>query len=160
MAYDPLTNTIYSVSDGAKANVARYHYQPDGDTGQGLVSTTAEFIGDAGGCGLGGNFPWAVALGPDGNIYVSFKLNGNLVRVIAPSSANVPCSNFQVMGSTADTRRGLSLAWVGHDLWGSDIRGLWQIINADGCFTPANGNTPCHAVTKLETLVNGAVALV
>src|SRR5262249_20875927 len=53
MAYDPLTNTIYSVSDGAKANVARYHFLPDGDSGQGLVSTTAEFLGDSGGCGLG-----------------------------------------------------------------------------------------------------------
>ena len=68
MAYDPLTNTIYSVNDGAKGqNVARYHFLPDGDSGQGLVSATAEFLGDGGGCGLGGNFPWALALGPDGN---------------------------------------------------------------------------------------------
>lgn len=159
MAYDPLTNTIYSVSDGAKANVARYHFLPDGDSGQGLVSTTAEFLGDGGGCGLGGNFPWALALGPDGNLYVDFKLNGNIVRVISPSSISVPCSNVQVMGSTADARRGLTLAWVGHDLWGSDIRGLWRILGADQCFTPANGNTPCHGVTILKTLIAGAFAM-
>lgn len=160
LAYDPLTNTIYSVSDGAKGqNVARYHFLPDGDSGQGLVSTTAEFLGDGGGCGLGGSFPWALALGPDGNLYVDFKLNGNIVRIISPSSASVPCSNIQVMGSTADARRGLTLAWVGHDLWGSDIRGLWHILSADQCFTPANGNTPCHGVTNLKTLISGAFAM-
>jgi uncharacterized repeat protein (TIGR01451 family) len=159
MTYDPLTNTIYSVSDGAKANVARFHFLPDGDSGQGLVSTTAEFLGDGGGCGMAGNFPWALALGPDGNLYIDFKLNGNIVRVISPSSISVPCSNFQVMGSTADARRGLTLAWIGHDLWGSDIRGLWRILNADQCFTPASGNTPCHGVTILKTQITGAFAM-
>jgi len=159
LAYDPLTNTIYSVSDGNGANVARYHYLPAGDSGQGLLSPTAEFLGDANGCGLGGSFPWALALGPDGGLYIDFKLNGNVVRVISPSSATVPCSNVVVMGTTADARRGLSIAWVGHDLWGSDIRGLWQIQNADQCFTPANGNSPCHGVTKLKTQITGAFAM-
>ncbi len=157
--FDPLTNTIYSVSDGNGANVARYHFLPDGDSGLGLVSTTAEFVGDANGCGLGGSFPWALALGPDANLYVSFKLNGNLVRVISPSSQIVPCSNIGVMGTTADARRGLSVAWIGHDLWGSDIRGMWQILNADQCATPATGNAPCHAITKLKTVIAGAFAM-
>jgi uncharacterized repeat protein (TIGR01451 family) len=159
LAYDSLTNTIYSASDGAKANVARYHFLPGGDSGQGLLSTTAEFIGDAGGCGLAGNFPWAVAMGPDTNLYISFKISGNIIRVISAASATVPCSNFVVMGSTPDNRKGLSLAWIGHDLWGSDGRGLFEISNADHCTTPANGNTPCHGTTKLETLVTGAVAM-
>jgi uncharacterized repeat protein (TIGR01451 family) len=160
LAYDPLTNTIYSVSDGNGANVARYHFLPDGDSGQGLVSTTAEFLGDANGCGLGGSFPWALALGPDADLYVVFKLNGNIVRVISPSSAVVPCSNFVVMGTTADARRGLAIAWVGHDLWGSDVRGMWQIQNADQCLTPVNGNAPCHGTTKLKTLLTNEVAVI
>ncbi|HET9365131.1 MAG TPA: fibronectin type III domain-containing protein [Candidatus Angelobacter sp.] len=161
LANDPLTNTLYSVNNGAKAsNVARYHFLPDGDSGQGLMSTTAEFLGDAGGCGLGGNFPWALALGPDGNLYIVFKLNGNIVRVVAPSSTAVPCSNVQVMGSTADARRGLAIAWIGHDLWGSDVRGPFTIANADQCFTPANGNTPCHGTTVLKTLLTNQIALI
>src|SRR6185437_3331090 len=160
LAYDSTTNTIYSVSNLTKANVARYHFLPDGDNGQGLVSTTAEFLGDTGGCGLGGNFPWALSLGPDGNLYIDFKLNGNIARVVSPTSAVIPCSNVQVMGSTADARRGLSIAWVGHDLWGSDIRGVWRIGNADQCFTPANGNTPCHATTMLKTLLTNQIALI
>jgi uncharacterized repeat protein (TIGR01451 family) len=157
LAYDPLTNTLYSVSDGTKANVARYHYQPDGDSGQGLMSATAEFLGDAGGCGLSGNFPWALSLGPDSNLYISFKTSGNIIRVISPASAVVPCSNVIVMGSTPDNRRGLGLTWIGHDLWGSDIRGLFNIPNADQCSTPANGNSPCHGTTKLQTLVGGGL---
>src|SRR5262249_41145590 len=28
MVFDPLTNTIYSVNDGNKSNVARFHYDP------------------------------------------------------------------------------------------------------------------------------------
>jgi uncharacterized repeat protein (TIGR01451 family) len=160
LAYDQLTNTLYSVSDGAKANVARYHYLPDGDSGLGLMNSAAEFLGDTNGCGLAGNFPWAVAMGPDTNLYVSFKISGNIIRVLSPSSTTVPCSNFVVMGSTPDNRKGLSLAWIGHDLWGSDGRGLFNIANADQCSTPANGNSPCHGVNKLETLVTGAVALV
>ncbi len=161
LASDPLTNTLYSVNNGAKAsNVARYHFLPDGDSGQGLMSTTAEFLGDGGGCGLGGNFPWALALGPDGNLYIVFKLNGNIVRVISPSSVSVPCSNVQVMGSTADARRGLAIAWIGHDLWGSDVRGPWTIANADQCFTPANGKTPCHGTTVLKTLLSNQIALI
>lgn len=159
LAYDPLTNTIYSVSDGNAANVARYHFLPDGDTGQGLVSATAEFLGDANGCGLSGSFPWALALGPDANLYVTFKTSGNLVRVIAPQSDVVPCSNMQVMGSTPDARRGLAISFVGHDMWGADIRGLFNIPNADQCFSPANNFTPCKGTTRLKTLIPGVFTL-
>jgi uncharacterized repeat protein (TIGR01451 family) len=159
MAYDPLTNTIYSVEDQGGANVARYHFLPDGDAGQGLVSPAAEFLGDANGCGLVGSFPWALALGPDGNLYISFKTSGNLVRVMSPSSASVPCSNVQVMGTTPDTRRGLGISFVGHDIWGADIRGLFRISNADQCFTPADNFTPCHGTTLLKTLIPGVFTL-
>jgi uncharacterized repeat protein (TIGR01451 family) len=160
MVFDPLTNTIYSVDDGGAANVARFHFQPDGDSGQGLVSATVDVLGDNGGCGLGGNFPWAVALGPDADLYVTFKLNGNIVRVISPSSVSVPCSNVQVMGSTPDARRGLAVSFIGHDIWGADIRGLFRLTNADQCFTPANNFTPCKGTTILKTIIPGVFTLV
>lgn len=160
MAYDPLNNTIYAVDDGNPANVARFHFLPGGDSGQGLVSATAEFLGDTNGCGLGGSFPWAVAMGPDADLYVTFKTSGNIVRVIAPESPSVPCSNMQVMGSTPDSRRGLAISFVGHDIWGADIRGLFNIPNADQCFTPANNFTPCKGTTRLKTLIPGVFTLV
>ena len=160
MVYDPLNNTIYSVDDGGPANVARFHFVPTGDNGHGLVSTTAEFLGDTNGCGLSGSFPWAVAMGPDADLYVSFKTSGNLVRVIAPESTVIPCSNIQVMGSTPDARRGLAIAFVGHDIWGADIRGLFNIPNADQCFSPANNFTPCKGTTLIKTLIPGVFTLV
>lgn len=153
MAFDPLTNNIYTVDNGAPGSVARYHYLPDGDSGQGLVSNSAEFLGDANGCGLSGNFPWSISLGPDGNLYVGFRKNGNVIRVLAPQSTSVPCSSMQVMGQGFDGKIGKALAWTGHDLWGEDIVGLWRIGNADQCFTPANGFTPCKAVALFRAVV-------
>src|SRR5262249_13605829 len=53
MTCDPLTNMIYSVNDGNASNVDRFDFQPDGDSGHGLVSATVDVLGDGGGCGLG-----------------------------------------------------------------------------------------------------------
>lgn len=153
MAYDPLTNNIYTVNSANAQSVARFHFLPNGDTGQGLVSPAAEFLGDANGCGLSNNFPWVISLGPDGNLYLGFKHNGNLVRVLAPQSASVPCSNMQVIGQSGDQKIIKGLGWIGHDLWGLDIVGLWRIGNADQCFTPVNNFSSCLGVHLLRSLV-------
>jgi uncharacterized repeat protein (TIGR01451 family) len=160
MAFDPLTNNIYTVNNGNLSNVARYHYLPNGDSGQGLVSSTAEILGDAGGCGLSGNFPWSISLGPDGNLYVGFRKNGNVIRVLAPQSASVPCANMQVMGQGFDHKITKSLAWIGHDLWGEDVVGLWRIGNGDQCFTPANNFTPCQASALFRAVVPNGFSMV
>ncbi len=152
-AFDPLTNTLYTVNNSKAASVARLHFLPDGDSGQGLISPIAEFLGDSNGCGVSGNFPWALALGPDGNLYLSFRKNGNIIRVLAPQAASVPCGSFQVMGSTADAKIGKGLAWIGHDLWGADGIGVFRIANADQCFAPANNFTACKGINLLVSLV-------
>jgi uncharacterized repeat protein (TIGR01451 family) len=153
MAFDPLTDNIYTVDNGSAQNVARYHYLPNGDSGQGLVSSTGEILGDANGCGLSNNFPWSISLGPDGDLYVGFRKNGNVVRVLAPQSASVPCANMQVMGHGFDQKITKALAWIGHDLWGQDVVGLWRIANADQCFTPANNFTPCAGTALFRAQV-------
>lgn len=160
MAFDPLTNNIYTVDNGGPQSVARYHYIPNGDSGQGLVSSTAEFLGDANGCGLGGNFPWSISIGPDGNLYVGFRKNGNVIRVLAPQSDSVPCANLQVMGHGFDQKITKSLAWIGHDLWGQDVVGLWRIGNADQCFTPVNNFTPCAGTALFRAQVPNGFSMV
>ena len=152
-AFDPTTNNLYTVNDAKPSSVARLHVVPEGDTGQGLISASSEFLGDAGGCGVSGNFPWAIALGPDGNLYFSFRKSGNIVRILGPQSTSIPCSSFQVMGSTADGKIGKGLGWIGHDLWGADGIGLFRIGNADQCFAPANNFTPCKGVGLLVAFV-------
>ncbi len=152
-AFDPLTNNLYTVNNSKAASVARLQFVPNGDSGQGLISPVVEFLGDSNGCGVSGNFPWAIALGPDGNLYLSFRKNGNLVRVLAPQAATVPCSSFQVFGATGDGKIGKGLAWIGHDLWGADGISLFRIANADQCFTPANNFTACKGINLLAVLV-------
>ena len=133
-AFDPITNNLYTVNNDRPSSILRLHVLPDGDSGQGLISAISEFLGDAGGCGVSGNFPWAITLGPDGDLYVSFRKSGNIVRILGPQSASVPCASFQVMGSTFDGKIGKGLGWIGHDLWGADGIGLFRIANADQCF--------------------------
>lgn len=158
-AYDPVNNNIYTVNNAKAQSVARLHFLPGGDSGQGLISTTGEFLGDTNGCGVTGNFPWAIALGPDGNLYLSFKKNGNLVRVLAPQSASVPCASFEVMGSTNDAKIGKGLAWIGHDLWGADGIGLFRIGNADQCFTAANNFATCKGIGLLTAQLSNPLGV-
>ncbi len=152
-AFDPTTKNLYTVNNAKPSSVGRLHVLPDGDSGQGLISATSEFLGDAGGCGVSSNFPWAISLGPDGDLYVSFRKSGNIIRILGPQSASVPCSGFQVMGSTVDGKIGKGLGWIGHDLWGADGIGLFRIGNADQCFTAANNFTPCKGIGLLVSLI-------
>ena len=152
-AFDPTTNNLYTVNDAKASSIARLHVLPDGDSGQGLISASSEFLGDVNGCGVSGNFPWAIALGPDGNLYFSFRKSGNIVRILGPQSVSIPCSSFQVMGSTGDGKIGKGLGWIGHDLWGADGIGLFRIANADQCFAPANNFTPCKGVNLLVAFI-------
>jgi uncharacterized repeat protein (TIGR01451 family) len=67
---------------------------------------------------------------------------------------------MQVMGQGFDGKIGKSLAWIGHDLWGEDVVGLWRIGNADQCFTPANNFTPCKATSLFRALVPNGFSMV
>lgn len=156
--FDPLTNNIYFADGGAKGlGVVKMRFDPAGDGGHGVVDPTfQEQLGAAGGgCGLPNNRTTAIALGPDGHLYVGTQKSGNLTRIVHPSSANLTCSNFQVMGATADGRRTTALAWLGHDLYGIDGAAAFRIAGADQCMTPNNGNRTCRGVAVLAT---GALA--
>ena len=63
-------------------------------------------------------------------------------------------------GSTPDARRGLAVTFVGHDIWGADIRGLFNIPNADQCFSPVNNFAPCKGTTRIKTLIPGVFTMV
>jgi uncharacterized repeat protein (TIGR01451 family) len=150
--FDPLTNNLYFADGGAKGlGVVKMRFNPQGDGGHGVVDLSfQEQLGAAGnGCGLPGNRTTSIAMGPDGNLYVGTQKSGNITRIVNPGSANVPCSSFQTMGSTPDGRRTVALAWVGHDLFGIDGGSAFQIVNADQCVTPNNGNRTCRGTAIL-----------
>jgi len=81
--------------------------------------------------GLAGNLPTSIALGPDGNLYVGFLKNGNVVRILNPTLD--PSSTSQIVqsvGSSPNGRPVRSLAFVGADLYLASTGGLSVIRNA------------------------------
>ena len=84
--------------------------------------------------GLASNLPSAIALGPDGNLYVGFLKNDSIVRIVNPqvNPANDP-NKTQVVQSVGKSPNGshvLSLAFVGRDLYVAHAQGLAVIKNA------------------------------
>jgi hypothetical protein len=81
--------------------------------------------------GLAGNLPTSIALGPDGNLYVGFLKNGNIVRIVNPTLD--PTSKSQIVQSVGTAPNGnpvRSLAFVGANLYLGTSTGLAVIKNA------------------------------
>lgn len=157
LTFDPVNSLLY-IADTGKLGLVSFHYLPSADNGNGGLDPISLNV-VAGACGLGGNQLAYMALGPDSNIYLGFLKNGNIVRVIGPQQASVPCSNVQNAASTVDTKRDQGLAWVGNVLYGADTRTAFAVANAAQCDTPLNGNTPCKA-TSILPQVTGTQLLV
>jgi hypothetical protein len=158
-AFDPVLNNIYAVDMQANSRgIIRLHFLPTGSNGLGAVDPVhIEILGGSNistrnglpGCGIAGNVPNSAVLGPDGNLYIGFKASGDILRVRAPQIEPLPCENVELIGSTPDGRKDFGLGFISHDLFGGDGLSAWVIPNADQCFTPANGNTPCHGTNIL-----------
>lgn len=81
--------------------------------------------------GLAGNLPNSSALGPDGNLYVGFIKNGNVVRIVHPTLSNTdPTQIVQSVGTSPNGRPIRSLTFVGPDLYLGTSDGLSLIKNA------------------------------
>ena len=92
--------------------------------------------------GLAGNEPTSAALGPDGNLYVGFLKNGNVVRIVHPTLDNSdPTQIVQSVGTAPNGRPIRSLAFVGPDLYLATSDGLAVIKNAVAttCLGGCNG---------------------
>jgi len=107
----------------------------------------------AAGLGLSGDQPTAIALGPDGKLYVGFLKNGNIKRVTNPSILN-PTPQTQTVesvGSTPNGRPMRAMAFVGADLYVATDQGLAVVRNAGACIGNAGG---CgNAVTVADGFV-------
>jgi hypothetical protein len=107
----------------------------------GSVQPTMQLVPKA---GLSGNLPTSIALGPDGNLYVGFLKNGNVVRIVHPSLSNTdPTQIVQSVGSAPNGRAVRSLTFVGADLYLGTTDGLAVIKNAVAptCLGGCNGVT-------------------
>lgn len=180
LTFDASTNTLYianTIRNGL--GVVRIPYVPSGDNGQGsldLVHATG-LIGTQSTSGTGGCAqvkdpktstlvpvtPDALALGPDGNLYVGDARDGAIIRIIGPATFNPatdcpgganasgvspgPNDKIQIPILSTDEQVGsghtFGLGWIGHTLFGGDNTAPWLLANADQCFTSVNGNRVC-----------------
>ena len=95
----------------------------------------------ASGLGLSGDQPTAVALGPDGKLYVGFLKNGNIKRVTNPALLN-PTSQTQTVESVGGTPNGRpmrAMAFLGPDLYVATDQGLAVVHTAGACIGNAGG---------------------
>ena len=95
--------------------------------------------------GLQGNQTTSIALGPDGNLYVGFLKNGNVVRIVNPlvDPFNDPNKTqiVQSVGTSPNGRPIRSLTFVGPDLYLGTADGMSVIKNAVAktCLGGCNG---------------------
>lgn len=78
--------------------------------------------------GLAGDNPTALAMGPDGNLYVGFLKNGNVKRIVGPATGTTQA--VQSVGGAPNGRPTRALAFVGPDLYIAGTGGLSVIRNA------------------------------
>jgi uncharacterized repeat protein (TIGR01451 family) len=130
-------------------------------------TTGARFGGGDTGCPLvasvpsTGLLPHAVALSPQGDLYVGFKKNTAIVRFNSPGTASSDgfgtCTQFiQQVATISKLTNGL--AWVGHDLWGADGTSPFLIKNADTtCLVPPHGQCTVASGDVLNVLTAAPV---
>lgn len=101
------------------------------DPVDGFIASSTQLVPSA---GLAGDNPTAIALGPDGNLYVGFLKNGNIKRItnplIDPFNDPTKLQVVQSVGSSPSGRPVRSLAFVGRDLYLGSTENLSVIKNA------------------------------
>ena len=173
MAFDPTRNFLYFADEQRSSQgIMRIGFLPDGDSGHGLLNFDSLFImgGNTTGARFGGGTtgcpfptpitgpPSSVSLSPLGDLWIGFKKDPSIMRVNSPGTATQDgfgtCAQFiQQVATISKNTNGL--AWVGHDLWGSDGTSPFFIKNADTtCVVPPHGT--CSAATGELVNVLGA----
>jgi len=108
------------------------------DPNTGLYQGAADYIATT--AGLDGNQPTAVALGPDGNLYVGFLKSGNVKRIVNPDLGTTQI--VQSVGNTPQGHPARGFAFVGNDLYIASVDAFSVIRNATS--TVCTGG--CNAV--------------
>ncbi|MBI4671729.1 MAG: hypothetical protein HY741_08695 [Chloroflexi bacterium] len=150
-AFDPATHFVYVPDNSSKSRgVWRLKFNP-------VTETVGNPVLLAPNAGLGGNRPTTVALGPDGNLYVSFLKKGNLVRINNPAAAT---QTARTIGTSSDRRRVLGLAFVGTDLYLAETAAITMIANAPGCATGCrSAGLGLAGITAPATLIASGATL-
>jgi hypothetical protein len=133
IAYDGNQTAYLATYDHAKGNGATtpgvWRVSIDPATGQ-LFGETL-LVPNA---GLSGNLPTSIAYGPDGNVYVGFLKNDNVVRIVNPTAFPPdPAQVVQSVGKAPNGAQIRAMAFVKGDLYLAETQGLAVIRNAASC---------------------------
>ena len=96
------------------------------DPNTGALVGPNEFIATT--AGLDGNQPTALAIGPDGSLYVGFLKNGNVKRILNPGVGTTQV--VQSVGNTPQGHPSRAFAFVGPNLYIASSDSLSVILNA------------------------------
>lgn len=144
VAWDGSSNAYFASYDQPKGNGITFpgiwRVQPDPVTGE--LLSEQQLVPNA---GLAGNLTTAVAIGPDGNLYVGFLKNGNVKRIVNPAGFS---PIVQSVGTSPNGRALRALAFVGRDLYLASKDSLSVIRNAVS--TSCQGG--CNAVPIADGL--------
>lgn len=151
--FDPATNFVYIADTGSKSlGIVRLKYNPAAGSGQGAIDPTVPpmILGGTDSCGVGGKNgrASAIALGPDGNLYVGQIKSGIISRITAPAAPFVSCNSFAAIATNADRVTVSGFAFVGKDLYGVGGINLFKIANATDCL-PGGCAAPAALTTAL-----------
>ncbi len=138
VVFNPASNHAYiadEVANSTNQGVIRKIFNSAGGGGHGTLEGADFRLGDGTSCGVSPNRPSGLALGPDGNLYLSLLRSGNIVRIANPSATAVPCTNFVTIATLG--RRNEGVAFAGHNLYGLGEASPWKITNADSCLAGA-----------------------
>ena len=139
-AFDAARSVIYMPSAQTKTGgVYRSFYTAGLDTGS--FSLPVQL---APGAGLDGPRPNAVALGPDGQLYVGFQSTGDIRRINNPAGIT---QTVQTIGKSSKGGQVYGLAFVGNDLYLAEKNGFSVIHNATAC------NSGCSATLMPHSIV-------
>jgi hypothetical protein len=139
--------------------VRRFNFLPDATNTHTVIDTAnVQIFGGAGSLFTnnvaisGRNLPDTAKLGPDGKLYMGFVGSIDIWRVLNPLSPTfTPAGNkIERVGIDEGTGgRVTSMAWIGHDLWVSDVGFINRIQDADQCFYTF---PKCQAVLQFNNL--------
>jgi hypothetical protein len=140
--------------------VGRALYDPTLNAGRGGFSVLNRAVIN---CGLAGNLPWATTIGPDGNLYVSFKKVANITRVTSPATFAGNCAAVNTIGLSGDSKKSFALAFAGTNLWETNNNGVGVIPNATaiptGTVVQSSNVFPIAGALGLASDANGEVYL-
>lgn len=141
--YDDRPNSPYVyLSDIAGTGVNRVTFGPDpNNPGHSILATIENVLGAQSGVTFVGApagkiKPEAAKIGPDGNLYVVFHADGNVVRVTNPRDPRPPSPLIQkasVVAISSNGKRYVSLAFIGNDFWGVQAGFAERIQNITAC---------------------------